>query len=511
MPGLETATCRAPGRRGRAARRLRARGAAGRDRPAQPGRVRRRPRARRGQRAAVRRRRARDDRHALPAEPRPRRPSRRRASARGAASARWSRAIARLAGWSAPAVDLEERVDALTAGGIDALRARAGAEPCASCRERPVRPALLARRPALAQRGRASCAGSGLERAVGLDGGYKALSRAACARASTRWSAPPTFVLRGLTGRGQDARAARARSACAPGWTLDLEALAGHRSSILGMVGLEPCSQKTFESRLRRAPRARLSAGRGRRRGREPQGRRRRSCRARVWRALEGGVDLELVASRRAARRGAVADYLATRRAPRRAARPAAVHRGAPRPREVRGRADVRLLDARREAELVVLLLERYYDPLYRHSENGRAHAVRIRCAGSLPPRRRKWRAGSGCADPPSPSKPPMPCCLVVIALAAPGIALFLVWLDDRLPEPGVRDALGSDPSASSSCPPTTLAYPGHQHARRGPRLPPGRGRPGRAARASAPWAAARSTSAAARRPDGGRCPDDAT
>src|SRR5207247_6124047 len=27
-------------------------------------------------------------------------------------------------------------------------------------------------------------------------------------------------------------------------------ALAGHRSSLLGMVGLEPCSQKMFESRL---------------------------------------------------------------------------------------------------------------------------------------------------------------------------------------------------------------------------------------------------------------------
>ena len=46
-------------------------------------------------------------------------------------------------------------------------------------------------------------------------------------------------------------------------------------------------------------------------------------------------------------------------------------------PRKGRGEL-VRLLDAGRERDLVATLLERYYDPLYRHSEGDRAYAVTI-------------------------------------------------------------------------------------------------------------------------------------
>ena len=38
----------------------------------------------------------------------------------------------------------------------------------------------------------------------------------------------------------------------------------------------------------------------------------------------------------------------------------------------------VELLEGSREAELVELLLEHYYDPLYRHSERGRSISARI-------------------------------------------------------------------------------------------------------------------------------------
>jgi hypothetical protein len=48
------------------------------------------------------------------------------------------------------------------------------------------------------------------------------------------------------------------------------------------------------------------------------------------------------------------------------------------------------LLDAGRDRELALLLLERYYDPLYAHSEGGRAYAAAFdardpeRCASDV-------------------------------------------------------------------------------------------------------------------------------
>ncbi len=38
----------------------------------------------------------------------------------------------------------------------------------------------------------------------------------------------------------------------------------------------------------------------------------------------------------------------------------------------------MRLLDEKREPELVKILLRDYYDPLYRHSETGRSYALRL-------------------------------------------------------------------------------------------------------------------------------------
>ena len=76
------------------------------------------------------------------------------------------------------------------------------------------------------------------------------------------------------------------------------------------------------------------------------------------------------------------------------------------------------LLHSGREAELVELLLERYYDPLYRHSEGARRYAARI--DASDPPRAAREIAGwierhsessraSGAALPTPPRRPARP------------------------------------------------------------------------------------------------------
>lgn len=91
------------------------------------------------------------------------------------------------------------------------------------------------------------------EQQVGLlDGGYKGYRRYVL----EQWNqfdaaAVPLVVLRGATGVGKT-RVLRELEARAPGSTIDLEGLAGHRSSVLGAVGLEPRSQPAFEGDLLR-------------------------------------------------------------------------------------------------------------------------------------------------------------------------------------------------------------------------------------------------------------------
>ena len=240
--------------------------------------------------------------------------------------------------------------------------------------------------------------GLGLERAVGLAGGYKAW-RARVRAGLDAWSPPPTFVLRGDTGVGKTL-VLRDIEAQHPGATLDLEALAGHRSSILGAVGLAPCSQKAFETRLC----MRLCAG-------FPQGfavvegESRKIGDAiqppRLWAALEGGVSLRLVAPPERRAQVLVEDYLARdeHRAELRARLPFLEER--------LGRTKYKgvltaLLDARRDVELALLLLERYYDPLYAHSEAGRTYAATFdardpsRCAAAVA----RWIGSRGPAFP---------------------------------------------------------------------------------------------------------------
>ncbi|MFN0057194.1 MAG: tRNA 2-selenouridine(34) synthase MnmH [Planctomycetota bacterium] len=84
-----------------------------------------------------------------------------------------------------------------------------------------------------------------------LVGGYRSY-RATVRNELRRVRIPRPIVLHGLTGVGKT-HVLRAVAAALPGQVLDLEALAGHRSSLLGDIGLIPASQKLFESRLARA------------------------------------------------------------------------------------------------------------------------------------------------------------------------------------------------------------------------------------------------------------------
>ncbi len=280
------------------------------------------------------------------------------------------REIARLGDWAMPEVDLVRQLDLWTQGGIGALEESVPSVPCPSL---PLRPVVLhCWRGGLRSRSVTSFVRAlGLERAVALEGGYRGYRE--WVRAGIEgWQAPPSFVLRGWTGVGKSL-VLREIEALRPGWTLDLEALAGHRGSILGMVGLEPCNQKIFESRLfarleRGFPGLCVVEGESRKVGNtvlpEP-----------VWRAIDRGTALELVAAGERRVEVLTQDYLARpeNRAEIAAQLPFIEQRLGP--VKFHGVLTA-LLSQGRDRELVELLLERYYDPLYRSSERGRGYAA---------------------------------------------------------------------------------------------------------------------------------------
>jgi tRNA 2-selenouridine synthase len=83
-----------------------------------------------------------------------------------------------------------------------------------------------------------------------LEGGYKAYrSQVMASLAEFATEDFPLIVLRGATGVGKTL-ILRQLEERAPHSTLDLEGLAGHRSSVLGAVGLRPVSQPRFETLL---------------------------------------------------------------------------------------------------------------------------------------------------------------------------------------------------------------------------------------------------------------------
>jgi len=202
-----------------------------------------------------------------------------------------------------------------------------------------------------------------------LEGGYREYRRLVHAQVG-ELEFPTAFVLRGMTGVGKTL-VLHELERQVPGSTVDLEGLADHRSSILGMVGRSPRTQKTFESGLCR----RVDAG-------FPHGWVAFEGESRkvgdvvlpesVWSALVGGTSIRLVAPVERRIRVLCDDYLATdgSRAELLGQLPF-----------IEGRLGERwrgelcaLLNAGREEELVEILLERYYDQRYGHSE--RKHAI---------------------------------------------------------------------------------------------------------------------------------------
>ena len=279
--------------------------------------------------------------------------------------------IARAAGEPVPDRALDALYEQMTAGGLADLEAALPSEPGAL----PERPLVLhCWRGGMRSRSVVAFLRTlGLQRAVGLERGYKGYREAVRAELAA-WSSPPAFVLRGLTGVGKTL-VLRELERVRPGWTVDLEGLAGHRSSILGRVGLAPVSQKTFESQLAARLRAGFPGpvvfeGESRKVGDAiiPDG---------VWAALSAGTSIELVADEATRVRVLCDDYLAdeARRAELREALPFIERRLGPRTWDGRLTG---LLDARADGEVARLLLEHYYDPLYRHSEQRHDYAATI-------------------------------------------------------------------------------------------------------------------------------------
>lgn len=212
--------------------------------------------------------------------------------------------------------------------------------------------------------------GLGFDGAYGLQGGYKAYRRL-CMEETAAWQAPPAFVLRGWTGVGKTL-VLRALERRRPEWVMDLEAHAGHRSSLLGMVGLEPTSQKGFETRIH----DRLCAGFDGAVVFEGESRKVGDVIVppSLWEAMQAGENIELVASTERRVQVLLDDYLAIpEERPKLRTQLAAVEA-----RMERRVPLVELFDAGREDEVVRELLEHYYDPLYRHSERGKRYALRV-------------------------------------------------------------------------------------------------------------------------------------
>jgi len=277
--------------------------------------------------------------------------------------------LADLVGWTAPEGDLRRRVKEMTEGGMGSLEEHLHSVPVKQLPERPV--VLHCWRGGLRSRSVvAFLRGLGLDDALLLEGGYKAYREGVRARLET-WRGPSAYALRGLTGVGKTL-VLRELERQRPRWTFDLELEAGHRSSLLGMVGLEPVSQKAFESRLATRmevgfPGLVVFEGESRKVGDAiiPE---------RVWESLRGATSIQLVTTTEQRARVLIEDYLSSEanRAPLRAQLAIVEAR-------MDNRAPlVEMFDAGRDEELVEVLLERYYDPLYRHSERGFSYDLTV-------------------------------------------------------------------------------------------------------------------------------------
>jgi tRNA 2-selenouridine synthase len=280
--------------------------------------------------------------------------------------------IAAHASWNVLPADLEARVMEMTARGMSALAAEIALRPADVLPTRPV--VMHCWRGGLRSQSVAALAHElGLDRAVVLQGGYKSY-RARIVEEIERAELPRAFVLRGLTGVGKTL-VLREIERLRPDWTLDLEALAGHRSSLLGGVGLEPCSQKTFESRLAQRLRRGFPGffaveGESRRVGEI-------LLHERLWNTISTGINIELTASLDRRIQVLEQDYLrdAASRADLLRLLPTIEERMV---RKTGAESLTSMLEQNAVDELVTLLLERYYDPRYRHSQREKNYTAQF-------------------------------------------------------------------------------------------------------------------------------------
>ena len=278
--------------------------------------------------------------------------------------------IARHSGLRPDADDLEARVAAMTSGGYERFFSELGAARRIEAPRNPV--VFTCWRGGLRSRSVLAFVRSiGMREAALLEGGYRSYRASICAEIEG-FAFPPAFVLRGLTGVGKTL-VLRAIERMRPGWTLDLEGLAEHRSSLLGMVGLEPCSQKMFESRFAMRLRAGFPGffvveGESRKVGDMilPKG---------VWSAMSSGTSSQISASLESRVRVLCDDYLASPNS--RAELAQQLPRVESRMRRKHGAPSlVSMLESGARTELVQTLLEHYYDPLYRHTDKDQMYAA---------------------------------------------------------------------------------------------------------------------------------------
>lgn len=279
--------------------------------------------------------------------------------------------VAEVAGWAPPDVDLVQQVMTMTGQGIASMEELL--QP-AEVSELPAAPIVLScARGGLRSRSVVALLRSlGLDRAIGLVGGYRAYRHGVSATLAD-WTAPRHIVtLSGLTGVGKTL-VLREVEALRPNWTLDLEGHAGHRSSLLGMVGLRPVTQKSFESALATRVAAGFPAdvmvveGESRKVGDVV-------IPASIWAAMKRARHLEITASVERRVRVLSEDYLAD---------PSALGKlreqlGAVSKR-MEGSPDLPgMLDRGETDGLVEILLSGYYDPLYRRSEENKVYGASI-------------------------------------------------------------------------------------------------------------------------------------
>lgn len=272
---------------------------------------------------------------------------------------------------------VSSRLDRFTLALVDALRLReGGAAGIASGVDDHAAPRVVV----CARGGQRSGAVTAYLRNRGhavlrLAGGYRSY-REAVRNSLTSCEIPGPIAINGLTGCGKThvLRAIRKRF---PRRVLDLEALAGHRSSVLGDIGLTPATQKRFEAGLARE----IAQLEGPWTVFEWEARRvgDREIPGPVYSLLRDAPQLELSATIEQRVRILTDEYLACdgvdevkRRLPLLASFPAIGCEGVERL--------IRDLDQGRVSSVVRFLLTKHYDPRYEHGNRGldRVHQLRL-------------------------------------------------------------------------------------------------------------------------------------